>query len=164
MVRFISLMHFYEWETWPGFYNVNLRTVKENYMIPIIDAEEIRILTSPVKNLIPPIGLRCEFKPQKKAFAYSYDTEPCDQVVQLAKDSDVLLHDATGESMGHSSAAQAGIIAQLANTKALYFIHYPKRNSQINDIVIQAKHEYSGPVIAAQDYQIYRFDQVITTQ
>ena len=44
--------------------------------------------------------------------AYSCDTEPCDEVIRLSEGVDVLIHEATGESLGHSSARQAGEIAK----------------------------------------------------
>ncbi len=45
------------------------------------------------------------------AVAYSSDTSPCDAVVALARDADVLIHEAAKDTLGHSSAAQAGEVA-----------------------------------------------------
>lgn len=53
-----------------------------------IGGPQLRIFTSPVKHLIPTIGLRMEFLPENKILAYSCDTEPCPQVVELAKGAD----------------------------------------------------------------------------
>ena len=46
------------------------------------------------------------------SLAYSCDTEPCTAVVDIARDVDILLHEATGAVTGHSSAAQAGEAAR----------------------------------------------------
>ena len=97
------------------------------------------------------IGLRIESSQTGKVLAYSCDTEPCDAVVELANKADMLIHEATGEHPGHSSASQAGGIAARARVDHLYLIHY---NPQDESLVSQAQTEFPGPVTRAEDFMI----------
>ena len=74
---------------------------------------------------------------------YSSDTQPCDNMVELARGVDVLIHEATGEKMGHSSPEQAGEIAQRAGAGQLLLIHYPSR-VDTEEWVTRARSRYSG--------------------
>jgi ribonuclease Z len=106
---------------------------------------------------MPTIGLRVEFSEIDKSFAYSCDTEPCSQVVDLARDVDVLIHEATGLGAGHSSASQAAGIARDAGAKSLYLIHYPVGGFDTRQLVKEAKGVFSGEVVLAEDYMEIRF-------
>ena len=60
--------------------------------------------------------------------AYTGDTGPCDEVVELARDADVFLAEATYQDSSnlmpfHLSARQAGEIAQRAETRRLVLTH-----------------------------------------
>ncbi len=73
-------------------------------------------------------------------------------MVQLAKDADVLIHEATGFGAGHSSASQAGSIAREAKAKRLILIHYPIENLQTESLVEQAKSTFSNDIGLAEDF------------
>jgi ribonuclease Z len=153
--RVESTLKLYELETWPNFFPLVFHRLPGNEMDLVIDYSEIRILASPVLHLIPTIGLRFEFKLNQKTVAYSCDTEPCDAVVRLAKEVNLLLHEASGASHGHSSAVQAGAIAQRARAQALALIHYPTINQDKEQLVREACQEYTGPVCLAKDLMAF---------
>jgi ribonuclease Z len=102
--------------------------------------------------MIPTIGLRIECKIPEKILAYSCDTEPCEQTVRLAYGADILIHEAGGESYGHSSAEQAGEIATRAEVGKLYLIHYPTGRFANGNLVAEASKTYRGEVIIAKDF------------
>ena len=104
--------------------------------------------------LIPTIGLRVEVNQTGKVLAYSCDTEPCDAVVELAEKADVLIHEATGEHQGHSSASQAGSIATQAKAGSLYLIHYDPKDESLES---QAQGTFCGPVTRAEDFMTIEF-------
>jgi ribonuclease Z len=110
-----------------------------------------------VKHIIPNIGLRIEFPESGKVFAYSGDTEPCPQVVQLANSADILIHESAGASVGHTEATQAGKIAEGASVASLYLIHYPNGRFEDNDIVAKASQEFNGPIRLAEDFMEFEF-------
>jgi ribonuclease Z len=120
-------------------------------MALMLDVDDLRVYSSPVKHFLPNIGLRIELKAEKKSLAYSCDTEPCEQVERLAAGADILIHEATGPFEGHSSAAQAGDIARRAGVGALYLIHYPTGRYASGDLVAEARARFSGEVHLATD-------------
>jgi len=139
--RVEKLMEFYDWDTWPNFYPVNFHVLPEQEMT----------------HLVPTIGIRIEFLESQKVLAYSCDTEPCNEVIRLASGADVLIHEATGDTLGHSSAAGAGGVARKAAVGALYLIHYPTSGLETRSLTSQAEEEYGGPVVLAQDFMELSF-------
>ncbi|HLA97209.1 MAG TPA: ribonuclease Z [Anaerolineales bacterium] len=155
--RMEKVMDFFDWASWPNLYPVNFHSLSEGEMVPVLETDEFRIYASVVRHLIPTIGLRMEFPRNGKALAYSCDTEPCEQVIRLASDVDVLIHEAAGGTIGHSSAAQAGGIAAQAGAKSLYLIHYPTQGVNHANLVAEARITYDGPVELAEDFLELRF-------
>lgn len=148
--RFESLMGFYNWRKWPDFFQVTFHRLPEEDMTLVLEGTEWRVFCSPVRHLIPNIGLRIEFVETGKVVAYSSDTEPCSQVVGLAKGADVLIHESTGLAEGHSTPHQAGQIASQAGVKSLYLIHYPP--GKTNNWIAAAKSAFDGSVLLAKDF------------
>lgn len=149
-----QMLDLYEWTQWPNFYPVNFINIPGQELSPVIETAQVRVLASPVKHLIPTVGLRVEFTAQNKVMAYSCDTEPSTSVARLAKDADILIHEATGASVGHTSPEQAGEVARTANVKELYLIHYSSQKNSPESILDAARKNFSGPVHLARDFQI----------
>ncbi len=144
-----ALMKLYEWKRWPNFFPVLFHRLPETEMSLFISSSILRIYSSPVKHLIPTVGLRVEFAREEKVVAYSCDTEPCPQVVDLALKASILIHEATGASVGHSSPAQAAEIARKAEAEKLMLIHYSKEKAAAS--LESAKEVFHGPVQLAED-------------
>lgn len=155
--RVQKLMDAYDWDTWPNFYPVEFHALPEKEMVPVTESQEFRIFASPVKHLIPTLGLRIEFVETGRVLAYSCDTEPSPQVVRLAAGADVLIHEATGATQGHSSAAQAGEVAREANAAALYLIHYRTGDADPSPLIAEASATFPGRVDLAHDFMELEF-------
>ena len=155
--RIRKIMEFYDWGTWPNFYPVEFHLVPMTERAPVFECEEFRVFSSPVHHIVPAIGLRIEFTLSGKAMVYSSDTEACEEIVRLGNQADVLIHEATGASYGHSSAAQAGDIAQKAKAKKLYLIHYPSGDFDPATMVNDVRRKYQGPVYLTQDFMELEF-------
>ena len=149
--RVEAMMELYSWSDWPDFFTVNFCRVSMDEMTLVFDTVDMRVYSTPVRHLLPSIGLRIELKAEGKAVAYSCDTEPCAEVERLAQGADVLLHEASGPFTGHSSAAQAGDVARRAEVGALYLIHYPTGRYASGDLVAEAKARFPGNVHLATD-------------
>ncbi len=150
--RIENLMGAYAWDEWPDFFPVVFYRLPADEKTAVLDCEEFRIFSWPVHHLIPAIGLRMELKRNGKVIAYSCDTEPCSQIVRLAAGADVLIHEAAGGALGHSSAAEAGDIARQAEVGELYLIHYPTGKYASGDLAAEAKQYFQGPVRLAEDF------------
>jgi ribonuclease BN (tRNA processing enzyme) len=99
-------------------------------------------------------GLRIT-DPTGASLAYSADTGICDTLVELARDADVFLCEASWtHSPGHHphnmhlSGADAGRIAAHAGVRELVLTHIPPWTSR-DDVVSEARAEFDGPVHAA---------------
>lgn len=88
--------------------------------------------------------------------AYSSDTEPCDAFVRLAQGADILIHESTGDYVGHSTGAQAGAMAGRCRARKLMLIHYPV-DADLKTLWWEAGKEFGGPVELAEDFAVYAF-------
>lgn len=150
--RLEGLMGFYGWAEWPNFFPVGFFRLPESEMAFVMENREFMIYASPVRHMIPTIGLRVECKIPGKILAYSCDTEPCEQTVHLADGADILIHEAGGAAFGHSSAEQAGVIATRAEVGKLYLIHYPTGKYAKGNLAAEAGKTYKGEVVVATDF------------
>ncbi|MBW8012236.1 MAG: MBL fold metallo-hydrolase [Chloroflexi bacterium] len=148
----------YQWHSWPRLFQVSFQNLPDRELVPMLETEEFRIFTSPVKHFIPTVGVRIEFIKSGKVLAYSCDTAPTPSVKKLAQDADILIHEAAGASVGHSSATQAGEMAKSANAKELYLIHYPTGDFYDPGIVDAAGEAFGRPVKLAEDFMTFDFD------
>ncbi len=150
LTRLKAMLDLYDWDQWPGFFPVHFNTILEEERTLVIDDAEVKIWSSPVKHLLPTIGIRVEV-PTGGSAAYSSDTEPCDEMIRLAKNVDLLIHEASGASMGHSSAQQAGEVARKSGARSLALIHYPV-NGSADEFIQAAREAYHGPVSFVRDF------------
>lgn len=89
------------------------------------------------------------------------DTCPCDNTVMLARNADVLVHEATfatgmeekAAAYGHSTFAQAARIAARANAKRLVLTHFSSRYDEedVARMVEEVRPAFAG-IEAAHDY------------
>jgi ribonuclease Z len=150
MKRAQAMMELYEWEKWPNFYPVNFHTVPAEERAVVFQQDSLSVWASPVDHLIPTIGLRFDFNGQ--SMAYSCDTQPSEVVRRLADKADVLIHESTGNSVGHTSPEKAGEIAAKAGVRALYLIHYPPQLVEPETLLQKARQTFSGEVLVARDF------------
>lgn len=146
-----KMMELFAWNKWNGLYPVEFIDVTEQEQAVIIDDQNLVVRSSPVKHLIPTIGLCFEFPISGKKIVYSSDTEPCLAVANLAMHADILIHESAGAGTGHSSADQCGQMAQRCEVEELYLIHYQTDCPQ-EALVSDAKQNYSGQVYLAEDF------------
>ncbi len=143
-----KLMALFEWESWTGCYPIELHALPTEEMTPVLADEELTIVASPVCHMIPAIGLRMTMP--EGIVTYSTDTGPCDPVIRLAMGANVLIHEAAGLAMGHTSAAQAGEVAAQAGVDTLVLIHYPPQ-ADPEELAAEAGATFSGDVLVAED-------------
>jgi ribonuclease Z len=144
-----ALLGLFGWSEWRNMYPVSFNTVSEAQLSTIIKSKEIAVQAIPVVHLIPNIGLRFDFS-NNYSVVYTSDTEPCENVILLSKNADILIHEAAGPGKGHTSSEQAGKIAATAKVKKLFLIHYDQQ-SGVDALVNAAKQEFVGDVVAATD-------------
>lgn len=84
------------------------------------------------------------------SFTYITDTRFCSRSVELAKESTLLMHEATylhelsqkAQETGHSSAKDAGRVAREAAVKELVLFHYSARYMDLSPLLKEAQTEF----------------------
>jgi ribonuclease Z len=83
---------------------------------------------------------------------YSGDTEPCENLIKIAKNADVLIHDATyieqRDNRMHSGAKEAALIAKEANVNKLILTHFSRRYTDLKELEEEAKKIFPNTIIA----------------
>ncbi|MFL7791669.1 MAG: MBL fold metallo-hydrolase [Anaerolineae bacterium] len=157
MDRYNTLMDLFRRDEWPGFFDTPCHVVSEGEGALVLDDDDFYITATPVKHVVPNIGLRVKSKHGGGVAAYSSDTAPCDAVVKLAQDADILIHEAAGSTPGHSSVVQAGEVARRAGARRLVLVHYRPAPHKYNLWIEEAAEVFDGPVELAQDLAKYEF-------
>jgi ribonuclease Z len=91
-----------------------------------------------------------------KSVAYCLDTRPCAMAVQLARDVDLLIHEATyteefaseAQQYGHSTAAQAARTARDAGARRLLITHFSTRFPDPTPLLQEARAIFPDTILA----------------
>jgi ribonuclease BN (tRNA processing enzyme) len=115
---------------------------------------DARLTFAPARHYIPAYAIRAAC--DGASIVYSADTAPCRSVVELGRGASLFLCEATlglgseEEPRGHSSAYEAGAMAQRAGVERLVLTHYSAADSA-DALVAAARERFEGPVLAAED-------------
>jgi len=123
------------WDGLPGreYHDVVLEPGTE-----VLRTGHLTITATPVDHPVPTIGLRFESS-DGSVLAYSCDTARSSAVVELARNADVLIHEATGSIPHvHSSPEEAAETAAEAMAKRLILVHLPPAIT--DDDLVDARH------------------------
>ncbi|MFB8405073.1 MBL fold metallo-hydrolase [Streptomyces sp. NPDC055912] len=96
--------------------------VEELYDSHVARVGGLTLTSRAVEHGLPAFALRVEDE-DGRSLVYSGDCEPCPSLVELARDCDLLVCEADGETPGHHSAAQAGRTAAEAGAGRLVLTH-----------------------------------------
>ncbi len=111
------------------------------------------IRSAPVVHTPQSIGLRVEDR-SGKAIVYSGDTGYCEEMVDLARDADLLILESSfpdeKEIKGHLTPSRAGDIATRSGAKKLLLTHFYPECLNV-DIEAQCRKTYQGELILATD-------------
>ena len=147
-----AMLELYNWQKWVNMFPVKFKEVPDDGDLKMIADDGIVVIALPVVHLIPTLGLRFSFCGGKTC-AYSCDTEPCDNLYQLADQADILLQESAGPGKGHTSPSQAGEIAARCGVKQLVMVHYEARKGR-EPLVSEAQANFSGKIQLGTDGMI----------
>jgi ribonuclease Z len=94
-----------------------------------------------------------------QSFAFVMDTGLCDNVYALAEGVDVLVIESTfldedatmAEMVGHLTAAQAASVARVSGVRKLVLTHFSQRYQDPSRYLDEARPEFAGEIILAED-------------
>jgi len=148
-----ALLDVFAWSKWAEMFQVDFVEVSDSSETKLIDVPSLSLSVQPVKHLIPTIGVRATFHDIQKTVVYSCDSEPCDALNQLAKNADILIQEAAGPGVGHTSPTQAGETAVKAGVKKLVLIHYDA-GRKAEELMSEAGESFMGEIVLAKDLMI----------
>lgn len=151
--RMRALMDLFDWQKWTDMFPVEFIRLSDSVETSLFSDDCLKMYSMPVKHLIPNVGVRMEFPARRYIIAYSSDTEPCDNVISLARHADVLIQESAGEAKGHTSPAKAGELAAEAGVKRLVMIHYDP-NIPEQQMIQEAARSFDGRIDLARDWMV----------
>jgi len=106
------------------------------------------------KTVIKPDDVIGPRRPGRK-IVYTGDTRPCDSIVEIAKNADLLIHDSTlnddlkeyAKEVGHSTASEAAEIAKRANVLMLVLTHISSRYANPSPLLKSAKEIFENTIL-----------------
>lgn len=118
----------------------------------------IKVISKQVAHAKYSNAYRIEFN--KKSIVYSGDTDYCDEIVELAKNADILILECSmpddKKSQGHLTPKLCSKIASLARVKKLVLTHFYPDCERINIIsIIKKSKEFKGGIEIASDCSKY---------
>lgn len=144
---------------WPDFFPIRYHKVEMTDGNPLFQTEEFRVSGMLTRHFVPTLALRIESIVTGRVIAYSSDTTPFDELVELFRDCEYLIHEATTletPSAGHSSALEAGNAARKAGARRLVLVHLPP-DVRPAKWRLAARKRFDGRVIVARDLQSFSF-------
>ncbi|MGH2544378.1 MAG: MBL fold metallo-hydrolase [Ardenticatenaceae bacterium] len=115
----------YDTSGWEGLPEIEWHEVPLDENAPVLEDSHWRITASPGKHSVPVIALRVLDRAGGGTVTYSCDTERTPAVISLARDTDILVHEATGDYPGHTPAQDAAQVATEARARRLLLVHLP---------------------------------------
>lgn len=141
----------------PLLYSANFQKIKAGDVVKI---GNIEVQAFPANHGLP--AFMYSIKTSGIKLFYTGDTMPFQGYMDGAQGSDLLVHESTylhrdeklREKFKHSSAREAGHAASIAEAKILALVHFSTYMSgSIDDAVEEARKEFSGEIIAVEDFQ-----------
>jgi ribonuclease Z len=146
-----------------GGFSLPIHGVEPREGIEVLRTDSFVVTASPnAHGSMPNLALRFEVPARRIVVVYSSDTEPCEEVVRLARGADTLIHEATfperdrGRFGAHSTAAEAGEIAARAAAARLILCHIDvDYHAELDALAAEARGRFGGPVEVAEEFRPY---------
>ncbi len=126
--------------------------------------DRLQIEMFPGDHGIPSSMVKMKSCDSNSGFLYTSDTRSTSLICEVAKDVNVMIHEASGshehidvlERSGHSSGLQAGMDAECSGVKKLFLCHFGIDNNNAPEIMaMEASKEFNGEVIIPELYKWY---------
>jgi len=127
----------------------------------LFENDEYAVITTPVRHIVPTLALKIVSKLNGASAVYSSDTGPCPELLALAKETDLLIHECSVSrpTRGHTSPAQLGQLAQWCDVKKLVLVHlWPSMD--FDRVISEVKEHFKGEVVIANDFDVYELEPV----
>ena len=112
----------------------------------------------PVKHGIPSLAFK--FTAGEKSVVFSGDTAPCENIIEISKNADLLIIECSfpeevGSKPGHCIPSEVADIALKANVRKLILTHlFPNCRGKEQEMINTVKKSFSGPVQIGSDLDL----------
>ena len=136
--------------------------------------DKIRLISVPVDHVVPTLACRVEIEKPRLKITYSADTLPCENLLKLAKGTDVLIQEAFGtvqdygkvhSKLKHSLGVHAGQIAHSINPKLLILFHMHARyqkKTKATELVQEVRKNFDGEIVFPKDLQVIDLEKYVS--
>jgi ribonuclease Z len=157
--RVAGLLDLYSIARKVDFFGVDVTELSESQGV-FLDTDCLKLSALGVDHIVPTLGIRVKDKGLGRVLAYSGDTGPSKNVMSLAKNAHVLVHESAFPDQlphrGHSTAGQAGDVANRARAEKLILVHLDRVCRGKEDLIRkQAGARFNGEVIVANDFDSF---------
>ena len=136
-----ALFAVFNTERWEGLPERRFHEVPMEPGAVALALEDLTVRAWPVDHPVPTVGLR--FEAAGVTVGYSCDTAVCDATVEIGRDADLFVHEATGSIPHvHASPKEAAETARAANAGRLVLVHAPDGAS--DDDLAAAREVFPG--------------------
>ena len=120
----------------------------------LIENQGWRVQCIPVCHNIEAFGFKIT---SKKVMVYSGDTGFCEELIQAAKNADLLIHECSYPTAfgtdGHTTPLELGLIAQQANVEKLVLTHfYPVCAGREREMLKDIRTNFQGKIVFGKDF------------
>jgi ribonuclease BN (tRNA processing enzyme) len=139
---------------------------------PVMSDDNVTVTATLVSHydVYPAFGFRFDLKKSGVSVTFSGDTTKSDNLITLAKDTDILVHEAQFSLddayyhnrfppnylvNSHTSAEQVGEVAAAANAKHVILSHYSPTDLPDSDWLDKINKNFTGDVTVAKDGQVF---------
>jgi ribonuclease Z len=134
-------------------FGLSLHELEDNEKVSINGDDGYRVTPLFMRHTVPCLGYRVEHS--DFIVSYTGDTEPCENVVSLGKNADILIHEATyltrdlskARETKHSTPREALNVAIQAHAKCLILTHINDRRETDKEILEEVDGGASSPKI-----------------
>lgn len=128
----------------------------EEYNIPLLDTDQLNVVTLEMMHSIPCYGFKLEHKGLEKTYAFCSDTAYQEALIPKVEGVDLLYHEATFAKKEetralptfHSTTEQAATFAKKANVKKLMIGHYSARYRNLEPLLDECTPIFENTVLA----------------
>jgi ribonuclease Z len=121
---------------------------------------KLKVTCFPMQHTVPCLGYRIEHA--DFLLAYTGDTEPCQNVLDLAKDVDLLIHEATylkrdlakARETKHTTPSEASGLASKAGVKRLVLTHVNDRRESENEMIEEIGQSFPETKVAHDGLEV----------
>ncbi len=117
----------FDFSRWDGFPEAHYHEVSRSQGAPVLRSGGLAVCAAPGMHGVPTAALKVKDTDGGGVVVYSSDTQHSDAVVELARGAEILVHEATGDFPGHSSALQAAQVGAAAGVRRLLLVHLPPK-------------------------------------